>query len=894
MNFRISSEPLRCAAGWRCRPPCAILMGVAPEDWQRIETLFEQLIKLEGSDRTTRLDLECADDPELRRTLEGMLDSVDLDDSFLDSPVRSLARAEAQTDLPRPFGEFELVEEIGRGGMGVVYRAREQALGRDVAIKVLPQAPFQSARQLLRFEREARAAARLSHPGIVTVYSEGTIDGVRYFAMELVEGPSLLQAIRAARTPGPRSPAQRSDALESPADIASLIAGTAEALQVAHDAGVIHRDVKPSNLLLTPSGTLKLTDFGLVLDQREAAMSYSGEVFGTPHYISPEQAEGKSGEVDHRTDIYSLGVVLYELLTGVRPIEGETAIEVLRSVVDTEPRPARAVNRNVPLDLSVVCEVAMARRPADRYATAADMAADLRRILALEPIQARPLPRTRRAARWLRRHRSAVLTGTVTAFAALALVWAFREGATRLEIARRIEFLESQELVAPSEPESLASLTHVSSVILSLEEHGARLSDRQREVIEHCRGDVDLGTTTVVKLSGEAIVSTIGQTNALEPWKVDGAALAASAIPGMRANEIRRQLGMAELATEDQLKKHWNVAAPDGQQPGDPRAVVWIQEFDPLTGIQGEPTRVGECPCDFTTLAGHFLATVRWRGDVIAEYDRIIWAKTSAIRLKPALPAASQRGERDTTMALIDPQPVTYAKELGVPDHMAEVALEIPPFWLDRCEVSNAEFAEFVAEFPERVPFFWRFSANWDSTLERTSENYVEHWGELPVVGVTVSDAIAYAEWRGKRLPTYAELLYAGSGTSGRHYPWTESMKVEHYLGNCRQERRGGSTLEQYYHGYLALSVRVRSAEDASSPEGVYHLLGNVAELTSTLPIAINSLGELAVQPGHRVTTGGTWLAESLRQTIPRSHSKISDLPTDRSLSLGFRCARSH
>ena len=289
---------------------------------------------------------------------------------------------------PRRVGKFELLEEIGSGSFGTVFRALDTELGREVAIKIMRAGRLATADDTERFLREARSAALLKHPGIVSLFDVGRTDeGVCYLVEELVRGVTLADRLRA----GPLDPQTA----------ARLVAEVAEALAAAHRQGVVHRDIKPSNIILDAEGKPHVTDFGLAKRDTEDAttMTPEGEVLGTPAYMSPEQARGDSHRVDARSDEYSLGVILYEALTGERPFRGNRRMLILQ-VLQDEPRPPRRLNDKVPRDLETVCLKAMAKSPGRRYASVAELADDLRRYLDRQPIRARPVGRVERAWRW--------------------------------------------------------------------------------------------------------------------------------------------------------------------------------------------------------------------------------------------------------------------------------------------------------------------------------------------------------------------------------------------------------------------------------------------------------------------------------------------------------------
>jgi hypothetical protein len=314
---------------------------------------------------------------------------------------------------PRRFGAYEILDEVGRGGMGVVYRARQQGLDRTVAVKVLLAGPHAGAEALARFRDEARAIARLRHPNIVQIHEVGEQDGCPYFALEYVEGGSLERRLNGA--PWPAAPAAR------------LAETLARAVHEAHRLGVVHRDLKPANVLLTADGTPKVTDFGLAKfvagpgqEPAEVGRTQTTAVVGTPSYMAPEQATGKR-HVGPGADVYALGAVLYELLTGRPPFRGETALDTLRQVAADEPVPPRRLNPRVPRDLATVCLRCLRREPAGRYPSALALAEDLRRFLDGRPVAARPVGPAARLGRWCRRNPALAGAGGLAATALLVL-----------------------------------------------------------------------------------------------------------------------------------------------------------------------------------------------------------------------------------------------------------------------------------------------------------------------------------------------------------------------------------------------------------------------------------------------------------------------------------------
>lgn len=306
-------------------------------------------------------------------------------------------------------GKFELLEELGCGSYGKVFRARDAELDRLTAIKFLHAGKLASRAEIERFLREARSAAQLKHPGIVALYEIGQgSDQTWYLVEEFIEGVTLAERISRAR-PAPR-------------EAAKLVALTADALDYAHEHGVVHRDIKPSNIILDQEGHPHLMDFGLAKrDVDDDAMTPEGEVLGTPAYMAPEQARGDLRQIDARSDVYSLGVILYELLTGERPFRGNRRMLILQ-VLEDEPRPPRRLNDKIPRDLETICLKAMAKSPARRYASAREFALDLRRYLQGDAILARPMTRFEKLKHWRRRNPAAAsLLAAVTLGSAFGL-----------------------------------------------------------------------------------------------------------------------------------------------------------------------------------------------------------------------------------------------------------------------------------------------------------------------------------------------------------------------------------------------------------------------------------------------------------------------------------------
>jgi serine/threonine-protein kinase len=377
-------------------------------DDPRIQQLLDQLLDSQATPEEV-----CASCPELlpavrerwrqMRRLGADLDALfppqlapnTKQDALRTTPCEPPLQPAEGTTLPRiPGYEFESV--LGRGGMGIVFRARHLRLKRSVALKMTLTGDYTEPRARERFHREAEAAAGLRHPNVVQIYDIGDADGRPYLTMELVEGGSLAQKL--AGTPQPARQA------------AELLAVLAGAVQAAHACGIIHRDLKPANILLTTDGTPKVSDFGLARRlEGGAGLTQSGMALGTPSYMAPEQAEGQTRAIGPAVDVYALGAILYEQLTGRPPFQAETAAATMQLVIHQEPAAPSRLNARVPRDLQTICLKCLHKAPARRYASAQDLAEDLHRFLEGKPIRARPVSAAERALKWVRRRPVAAL-----------------------------------------------------------------------------------------------------------------------------------------------------------------------------------------------------------------------------------------------------------------------------------------------------------------------------------------------------------------------------------------------------------------------------------------------------------------------------------------------------
>src|SRR5437764_11762205 len=380
---RASDSPIMSSASRVCRKCGAEIFADAPEGLCTA-CLFETGLNLLTNDPVAGLDEPGAD------------------------AARPLPRVKQKSDRAKTFGDFgdyELLDVIGRGGQGVVYRARQKSLNRIVALKVIGLGHWATEAHLKRFRLEAEAAASLEHPGIVPIHEVGERDGSCYFSMKFIEGGQLDEMVRHEPMPIRRA--------------VELIAKVARTIHYAHERGILHRDIKPGNILPDAKDEPHLTDFGLArLVETESTVTRTMEVLGTPSYMAPEQAVGNNSAVSSVTDVYGLGAVLYQLLTGHPPFAGGTTFETVRLVLDTEPRPPRLLNPKVDRDLATICLKCLDKDPQRRYSSALALAEDLEHWLKHEPIRARRTGPVTRGRKWVRRNPSiAVMAAMLLAFA---------------------------------------------------------------------------------------------------------------------------------------------------------------------------------------------------------------------------------------------------------------------------------------------------------------------------------------------------------------------------------------------------------------------------------------------------------------------------------------------
>ena len=385
----MTSRSESTAATLACQRP------LSPQEEERLSEVFETVCEHRGEAAEEALARAEHEHPDLAGHLRELWAAVCLTDAVAEQstifqldgpparePAVSAATALAGrfvpgvTELPATVGDYQLVEELGRGGMGIVYKAVQRSLGRTVALKMLLRRDLATAADVARFRTEAEAAAQLDHPSIVSVYEVGEWDGHPYYSMRYIEGTTLSKKI-AEGTLGPR-------------ETADLLATVAEAIDAAHASGVLHRDLKPSNILIDEAGRPHVSDFGLAKRiEADMSMTHTGAILGTPCYMSPEQAAGSRGDVGPASDVWSIGAILYQALTGHPPFQAGNPMDTLLAVLENDPPMPRQVNPSVNRDLEMIALKSLQKPQELRYASAAALAADLRAVLAGEPIAAR-------------------------------------------------------------------------------------------------------------------------------------------------------------------------------------------------------------------------------------------------------------------------------------------------------------------------------------------------------------------------------------------------------------------------------------------------------------------------------------------------------------------------
>lgn len=923
-----------------------------PERWKRAEELFEKASKMPEGQWPGFLVSEVSDDLELIDTVLKMLRSRSAG-KFIEPPTGSSAPAKLPDGQPwigRRLGDFELTESIGHGGMGLVFKARQVSLKRDVAVKILPFSSLARPDHLARFAKEARAAARLHHPNIVPIYAVGEEGDVHWFAMELVDGPDLAKEIK--RLAGKESGAERREsdverresgptakeegaagkesglgkkeagaaakdagavARESSAAarlppfesreyltaVVRLVEQAADALAYAHQNGVVHRDIKPHNLLVDPAGQMRVVDFGLARDEEQGTITSSSDQLGSPYYMSPEQVKHRMHAVDARTDVYSLGVVLYELLTLKRPFDGATSAEVWHRIVHAEPRKLRSIAPRVSKDLATICSTAMARELVDRYPSAAAFRDDLRRFLNHEQIDPpRPSP-MRLVRRFIRRH-------PVAYGAAATAVIAVTAGFLSADVRARRNADEANAKAIRSVLKETDWEKHVAEVAsvrrlwLELRAREASLPDElgklERELGESFTKDFE----TRRQRMEENLAAGLGGTR--DPERFGGHRAPYSTIDlglFLRESERVRTIyadlpdveALCDISrTEPHVSLHLDEAT--NAAIGSEKAHASMRPIDPLVGTRGATRDLGDLPLpNIAVPPGNWRFIVEIRGFGFAEYTRYLLPRPEpyALEIRVLRSEAVQAG-----MRAIDAGRYKFDEASPSKCDAAGTTSDFDAFLIDEADVSNGEFIRFLSETGRPPPRRWTrlgYKGDWhDLPIGDVGDRFLD----LPVVGLAYFDAQSYAEWAGKRLPTHIELERALRGSDGRLYPAGESdLPREAANYNVYEPSVNTSTSPKGDFALYLKSVKpVRDSRYRQPPEELFHTYGNVAKVSESVLFEPEDGDILAIKIWERVGFGAAWDAQVSGNNL-QTHATFGVSERYTRTFVGLRCCKS-
>jgi formylglycine-generating enzyme required for sulfatase activity/predicted Ser/Thr protein kinase/pimeloyl-ACP methyl ester carboxylesterase len=775
---------------------------MTPERYQQINRLTDAALELAVEERAAFLDQACAGDEQLRRQVERLIEAHAHEESFLTSPaLEAVAKERASTPagplIGQKLGHYQLLSLLGVGGMGEVYRAEDLKLGRQVALKFLPPDTVFDTQARRRFLREARAASALNHPNIVTIHAIEESEGLDFIVMEYVEGETLKANIE-------RGPMELQQVI-------TLGLQVADAAEAAHQAGIIHRDLKPANILVTPQDKAKVLDFGLAKRFQPTAsekakpdaasmsgLTSAGIIVGTVAYMSPEQTRGE--EVDARSDIFSLGCVLYEAATGRRPFDGPSALAIMHEIATVDPPSPSTTQPGLPPEFDSIIQRALAKEKGERYGSAAELAEELKGLsLTAEARRKETSAKERRKAR----SRAAIIASVAALVIAVAGLWFYWRNANlkwaRASIAQIEELAGAEKyfeayLLAlkvkqylPHDP-ALVRLVPMIADDLSVasEPAGARVYLKRFTRAERGQSPSRqlIGTTPIsnLQIARDAYIIEIEK---------DGYA------------PIRRSVSSAL----DRVQKA--ILGPAGLR----REVKMIE------------TRSGELTMLFDSHA--------------------------PIRIQAKLITAAEAPDRCVFVPGGEYRLVSYGKP-------TDAAVRLDDYFIDQFEVTNREYKEFINAGGYLKRQFWKYPFRkdgkelaWEEARrhfnDRTglpgprswsNQNFPEGKEDHPVTDVTWYEAAAYAEFRGKRLPTVFQWEKAArNGTVTHLYwfimPWGLNFAKEGV--DDRANFLGSST------------VPVESLEFGMSPYGCYHMAGNVAEWC------------LNPQAMSFTTAGGSW-----------------------------------
>ncbi|MBL4850649.1 MAG: extracellular solute-binding protein [Planctomycetes bacterium] len=658
-------------------------------------------------------------------------------DTVSTPPPDELARAETQslppkgsgepTTTPTPtalavgnrFGTYEITGELGRGGMGVVYRARDTELGREVALKVLGFELGQSERELARFRREASLASQLRHPRIVGVFNFGEIEGRAYYTMPIVEGETLKELLIR------EGPLKAEHA-------AHLLEDLARAIDSAHQQRVVHRDLKPANVAIDSAGGPLVLDFGLAKDLAGPDLTRTGEILGTPCYMAPEQATGEN-DVDHRVDVYALGTILYEILTGQVPYGGQTASEVIRKILYDDPPPPRSIRPDIPFELETIVLAAMRRERYLRYQTAGALADDLARFRREEPVVARRPGLATRALRWMLGHKSTTVLAIVLFLTVMTGGLRLNRWSEQLRVSAQID--EAQQAL-----ETARNAGDAKSASESYHEATLLAEAVFREV-----PDDDGARATLLEALGARAAFAAGR----DEWEL------AELLYGRRA----RLSGSPEDEAAFRHARGLGKVTVSGLRPTE---TLTFYRWDSTVGaIDSSRTFQASAQSPVVDLrAGNYLALYKRTNPALIPLPFLIALGRSQVQ----------------TVQVTDPGPAppgmvfipASALVLTAPRRNVPMATASQSCWIDTTAVTRGAFRAFLEGLSP------------EERARSAPRNFPPAGPEdaLPITGVSWHAAEAFAASLNKRLPTRSEWVAAAGGADGRRYPWGDEPEV--------------------------------------------------------------------------------------------------------------------
>lgn len=882
-----------------------------PERWEEVQRLFDAALDRPEDEREAFLEAEASGDSELVREVLELIEAREIDkheaspfavsaSDFEEGDREEASRLEVLVPGTR-IDDFELVSVLGRGGgMGVVYLANQISLPRPVALKVLPLNLATHPETIERFRREGRIAASLQHPNIVAVHVVGETPDELFFAMQYHPSGDLAGELSRQRATG-KARALLSSKGEPghAAGCAALIADVAEGLHYAHEKDLVHRDIKPQNLLIAADHSLKVADFGLVRDDQAEGLTRDGVIMGTAAYMSPEQATRSRIKVDRRTDIYSLGAVLYEMLTLKPAFSGESDHDVIERIPVELPMAVRRLNKKVPRDLAIICQHAMEKRPVDRYQTAQEFAQDLRRFLAHESIVAHPPTPVSLVGRHLRRRWKRYALVLSAPLASLVAVWWRGQVVEQREIESALRSTEATVAQMGEREVAFGVSTNCKLTLIRLREQRERLADGDRERLDRCIEGFKAETDQMKASAVQDVLFGYAERAGLDP--VNSERIRRGYRKFWEASELdldRVDSGDDRSDPEDILQPRLSVQVVDAS--GQPvTAEVALQELD-LEGLSPKsPRDLGKAPIDELVIPrGYYRVIVRPVGSSSREFTRLVDRSVRDVDVRCVVDASRDPPEgmlfmEGGVMTLPSLGPKAGSPHLGV-------TVEVEAFHVDRLPVSVGQYRAYhEAVRPDR-PAFWRMTEGepddpWPRLMGGAED-------ARTMTGLSWEEARAYAEWRGVRLISEIEWDFVARGPQGRLFPDGASGLDEYFRDwpsivptQVRQKSpdrivTSAMTAVDSAADYFANVLPGSDGYVPAPEEPVQLLLGNVYEWTES--IAIDRSGTEPVPiPIQRVVVGECWHNREQDELTLMGRALWDTGPGYAESRLGFRCA---